>query len=122
VLKKYAYDKLGNRYVAHPTSKTVFEDWPVPEWQAILDVAKRTQEALFLYSRMLGLDIALNQKGEPVLIEVNRSPDLVFQEQTSGPLFRNSSILEAFAAYDLLVNKYQRRLYDSVSAGHWANR
>ena len=109
-LKKYAYDKKSNRYTAHPTSGAVFENYPVPGWERIRVTAATIQKA-FLSYRMLGLDLALDQDGEPVLIEINHGPDLTFIEQTGGPLFKMEPVLRAFGEYDLLVNKRQRRLY-----------
>jgi hypothetical protein len=35
-------------------------------------------------------------------------------EQKAGPLLRSESALRAFGEYDLLVNKHQRKLYDSL--------
>ena len=70
-----------------------------------------TQE-LFPYYRLLGTDIGLGEQGEPVLIEVNDSTDLLFQEQASGPLLGRQEVLEAFGDEHLLVNRHQRELYD----------
>jgi hypothetical protein len=109
-LKKHAYDKKGNRYVAHPTSGIVFENYPIPEWERVRATAEAIQRAFSFY-RMLGLDIALDQDGEPVLIEINYGPDIMFSEQTSGPLFKTERVLRAFGEYNLLVNRHQRRLY-----------
>ena len=58
---------------------------------------------------MLGLDIAITPDG-PVLIEMNPDPDLIFQEQTAGPLLKDRQILLEFEKYDLLINKYQKNL------------
>jgi glutathione synthase/RimK-type ligase-like ATP-grasp enzyme len=114
-LKKYAYDKKGNRYVEHPTSKVVFEGFIIPEWRHIIDAAVKIQKAFPCY-RILGMDIALQENGGLVLIEVNDSTDLLFQEQTSGPLFQSEPVLRAFGQYDLLVNRHQRELYDSLDS------
>lgn len=113
-LKKYGYDKEGRRYVEHPTSKVPFEGFQIPEWQRIIDVAVRIQKVFPCY-RILGMDIALKNNGGPVLLEVNECTDLLFQEQTSGPLLREEQNLRAFGEYDLLVNKHQKKLYDGLS-------
>ena len=73
-LKKHAYDKKGNRYVAHPTSGIVFEDYQIPEWDRVHAAAVAIQRAFSFY-RMLGLDIALDPNGQPVLIEINYGPN-----------------------------------------------
>lgn len=113
-LGRFAYDKSGKRYLTHPTSGMRFEGFPVPEWPRILDVAITIQSA-FPFYRLLGMDIALEESGEPVLIEVNDQTDLLFQEQTAGPLFKDAAILRAFAEYDLLVNRHHTQLYRSLS-------
>jgi hypothetical protein len=113
-LQKYAYDKRSNRYTAHPTSRVVFENYPVPGWERVRVTAATIQKAFPSY-RMLGLDLAIGQDGEPVLIEINHGPDLTFIEQTGGPLFKMEPVLRAFGEYDLLVNRHQRRLYSGLS-------
>lgn len=60
---------------------------------------------------MIGLDIALDWEGDPVIIEANGQPDLGGYEQAVGPLLKNEEVLKAFGEYGLLVNKHQRRLY-----------
>lgn len=112
-LKKYGYDRKWKRYESHPTTGVVFENYVIPEWERICSAAAKIQKA-FPFYRMLGLDIAINQSGEPVLIEINGAPDLAGQEQMAGPLFRSKPVLRAFGEYDLLVNKHQRKLYVSL--------
>ena len=85
----------------------------VPEWERICTAAAAIQKA-FPFYRMLGLDIAIDQNGEPVLIEINGSPDLAGQEQMSGALLRSKPVLRAFGEYCLLVNRHQRKLYVSL--------
>jgi len=113
-LKKYAYDKKGRRYVEHPTSKLIFEHFVVPEWDKILELAKIIQKACPFY-RLLGMDIAIQKNGQPTLIEVNANSDLIFQEQTSGPLLKNERILKAFGEYGLFVNNIQKKLFLNLS-------
>jgi len=108
-LKKYAYDNRWNRYERHPESGIVFESYEIPGWERVLDFAGAVQNG-FPYYRLIGSDIAIDQDGEPVLIEVNGAPDLVGLEQKAGPLFRNQIVLRTFGEYDLLVNKHQKKL------------
>jgi len=112
-LQKFGYDKNGNRYTEHPTSKVKFENFVIPEWTAIVNLSKKIQMAFPCY-RILGLDIALQEGGEPVLIEINEAPDLLGQEQMSGPILKLERNLRAFGEYDLLINKYQRELYRNL--------
>jgi hypothetical protein len=41
----------------------------------------------------------------------------MLQEQTSGPLLKNDEVLRAFGAYDLLVNRHQKKLYRRLLNG-----
>jgi len=114
-LNKYAFDKKGHRYAEHPTSKMVFKDCVIPEWNRIIDVAVKIQQQ-FPFYRILGMDIALNKNGEPVIIEVNDCPDLLGVEQKCGPLFKVEQNLLAFGEYDLFVNRHQRKLYANLDS------
>jgi hypothetical protein len=108
MLMKIAYDKYGNMYEQHPTSKKIFNGFKIPMWDQIIEIALRTQEYNYFY-KLLGMDIALTKEG-PALVEINANPDLIFQEQTAGPLLKDNRILVEFAEYDLLVNHYQEKL------------
>jgi hypothetical protein len=112
-LLKHAYDKNSVRYLTHPESGVVFEDFPVPEWDRICALATRVQEALPFY-RLLGLDMAIDRTGEPVIVEINGAPDLGGGEQMAGPMLQHKPVLRAFGEYGLLVNKHQRKLYASL--------
>lgn len=112
-LKKYAYDKKSRRYVSHPNSGVVFENYPVPEWDRIRDWALAIQKAFSFY-KLLGFDIAIDEDGQPILIEINCMPDLPGLEQKAGPLLKNEAVLKAFGEYRLLVNKHQKKLYSAL--------
>lgn len=107
-LKEVAYDKHGNQYFEHPVSKVIFDNFQIPMWDPVVQTAVKVQEACPFY-KLLGMDIAVSKDG-PVLIEVNANSDIVFQEQTSGPLLMDKRVLLGFAEYDLLINKLQRDL------------
>ncbi len=107
-LMENAYDKLGNRYERHPISQTVFRGYQIPYWEDTLKMASMIQKRFSFY-RLLGMDIAITKKG-PVLIEINANPDIIFQEQTSGPLLADANIIREFEKYDLLINQYQKRI------------
>lgn len=112
-LMKWAFDKRGRRFDAHPKSGFRFEGFQVPCWSELLLLSERVQRAVPDY-RLTGLDVALTPSG-PKVIEVNANPDLVFQEQTAGPLLRDRRVLKEFGAYELLTNRYQRRLLPGES-------
>ena len=106
-----AHDKWGNTHTHHPDSGIEFAGYSIPEWDAVLDLARRAQAA-FPYYPLLGFDIAVTPAG-PVLLEINAYPDIVMQEQSSGPLLADRAILAEFIRYDLLYNNAQR----SIAAG-----
>lgn len=107
-LKKHAYDKNGNRYDVHPNSNFKFYGFQIPLWDKIVGLSHKAQSRFSFY-KLLGLDIAVTED-EPILIEINSEPDIVFQEQTSGPLLRDKRVLREFSEYDLLFNKHQKSI------------
>ena len=108
-LLSVGYDKLGNRYACHPVSHFAFSGFAIPRWDEVERLAKMVQAACPFY-KLLGMDIAVTEFGV-VLIEINPDADIVFQEQTSGPLFSNRRTWQAFRDYDLFINRAQRALY-----------
>lgn len=111
-LHAVGFDKRGRRHLRHPDTGLAFGDTPIPHWSEVLDLARRTQSA-FGFFRLFGVDVAVGAGG-PCLIEINALPDIVFQEQTSGPIFDRAGVLEAFADYDLLINTKQQDLLGQV--------
>ena len=86
-LRKYAYNKLGNRITEHPTSHVVFEGCKIPSWEAAVDLVKRAHPTI-PHFRSVSWDIAIVENGEPVLIEANLcrgGVDLL--QLCNGPLF-----------------------------------
>lgn len=112
-LKAYAYDRGWHRHIKHPTTGIVFEGYQIPGWNRLLLAATSIQRSFSFY-RLLGQDLAIDQNGEPVVIELNGAPDLISLEQKAGPLLRSEAVLRAFGDYDVLVNKHQRELYSSL--------
>ncbi len=103
------HDKKGRRYDRHPDSGIVLESFTVPLWDEVRDLALAAQAA-FPYYRLLGHDIAVTANG-PTLFEINAFPDLVMQEQNSGPLLKDRGVFNAFRDYDLLICEPQKRLH-----------
>lgn len=107
-LKKYAYDKYGKKYTKHPDTGVTFSGFEIPIWEEVMQTAITVQKDCPFY-RMLGMDIAITETG-PVIIEINGEPDLVFIEQTSGPLLADKLVLQSFKEYNLLINEFQQQL------------
>ena len=109
ILLPIGYDKRGNRFTRHPISKVVFKDFCIPNWGDAVALGRRVQRA-FPFFRLLGMDIGFTPSGV-VLIEINSDADLVFQEQTSGPLLSTRQTWDAFNEYQLLYNRQQANLF-----------
>lgn len=105
---RFGFDKSGRRHTENPLTGIPFEDYVIPRWDEIRDLAERVQKA-FPYYGMLGPDITLTEDG-PMLYEINATPDLAAMEQ-HGPLLKKPEVLAEFGAYDLLVNNHQRELW-----------
>jgi hypothetical protein len=105
-LAEAGFDKHGRRHSTHPDTGAIFSSREVPDWCEVLALAERAQRAFGFY-RLLGMDVGITDAG-PCLIEINAQPDLVFQEQTSGPLLARPGVLAAFADDELLINDQQR--------------
>jgi hypothetical protein len=107
-LMDVAFDKSGNRFYKHPDTEFVFAGFPLPYWEETVEIATKLQKEANFY-RLIGVDVAITPDG-PILIEMNANPDIVFQEQTAGPLLKDRRVLEEFSNYGLLYNDAQRRL------------
>lgn len=88
-LKKYAFDLAGNRFERHP-SGVVFEGYQIPGTDKIKEIIKELALRLARFCRMASWDFAIDEKGNPVFIEVNMSYGGVdFHQMTNGPLFKD---------------------------------
>lgn len=62
------------------------EDVRIPNYDKILEVAIRLHKTI-PYMDLIGWDIAVDEEGEPVLIELNQYPDCEFLQIFNGPMF-----------------------------------
>ena len=86
-LKKYAYKPTGERFVKHPTSNIIFENYKIPNFDKCKDLVIKLAPH-YPYFRLISWDIALNQNNDPVLIEANLSSgELDFHQLNNGPIF-----------------------------------
>ena len=86
-LKKYAYNKNGDRTETHPHSGIVFEGCKLPSYDKAVELVKQAHLTL-PHFRSVSWDIAINEEGNPVLIEANLSRGSIDLLQLSnGPLF-----------------------------------
>lgn len=108
-LRDWGFDKVGRRYVEHPGSKVKFGSFTIPLWSDLISYSERVHRT-FPFFALLGMDLGITQS-EIVLIEINNDADIVFQEQTSGPLLADRKTWDLFRSHGLLYNERQQRLY-----------
>ena len=92
-LRKYAYNKRGERVTEHPTSGIVFEGYPIPSWEKAVALVKRAHPTI-AHFRSVSWDIAITENGEPVLIEANLCRggiDLL--QMCNGPLYGDDTTM-----------------------------
>ncbi|NOX26034.1 MAG: hypothetical protein GXP59_07990 [Deltaproteobacteria bacterium] len=109
-LREVGFDFSGNTYTKHPDTEFIFAGFTIPFWKEVVELAVTIQKSCEFY-RLVGVDIAVTPNG-PVLIEANANPDIIGIEQVNGPILTDKRVFDEFVKYDLLVNQYQRVLYD----------
>ena len=84
-LAKYGFfkPKFGTKISRHPDSKIQFSEIIIPNFQKIVDEAKKLHE-FFYFSHTIGWDIAIGENFAPVFIEGNEFWDMVLSE-INGP-------------------------------------
>lgn len=86
-LKRWAYTNKGERCEKHPDTGTVFEGFELPSMDQVRAAVKANHSA-FPHFRLMSWDFAIDDAGDPVLIEVNVSyGDLDCHQFNNGPLF-----------------------------------
>lgn len=86
-LKDTGYDVKGISYTEHPDTHVRFNSITIPNYHNILETVSRECWKLPQF-RMLSWDIAIDEDGEPILIEVNMySGQLDFHQLNNGPVF-----------------------------------
>lgn len=113
-LVEHGFDFFTKKYVKHPGSGIVFNGLCMPFWQDVLKLAEKTQRC-FQFHKLIGHDVAITEIG-PVIIELNSIYDNVHLEMCCGPILQNDSVLEQYMEYNLLINRKQVALYNSLMA------
>ena len=87
ICKPIAYDNKANVYYHHPNG-TQFGGVEVPGYAECVELVKKLAYRFAGCSRLISWDLAINEKGEPVLIEMNISyGELDFHQLCNGPIF-----------------------------------
>ena len=86
-LKEYATTYYtGERIYTHPQG-LVFKGFRVPSFEKAIEMVK-TAHPLIPHFRLVSWDIAIDESGEPVLIEANmRKGGINLNQFNNGPLF-----------------------------------
>ena len=87
ILDKYAYAYYsGEKFEKHPQG-IVFDGYSIPSYDKAVALVKRAHPVISHF-RLVSWDIAINDKGEPVLIEPNmRKGGINLHQFSNGPLF-----------------------------------
>ena len=86
-LKKFAYNKKGERVEKHPYTGVVFENCKIPYYDKAVELVKNIHPTISHF-RSVSWDIAITEEGEPILIEANLCHGGIDLLQLSnGPLF-----------------------------------
>lgn len=87
-LKDVAYSyKTGTKYYEHPDTGIKFNSVTYPSYSQACEMAKRLHFMLPSF-RLISWDIAIDQSGNPVLIEANiKRGGITIHQMTNGPLF-----------------------------------
>lgn len=85
--KTLAYNANGDKFTTHPQSGD-FSYRDIPSWEKVLDVVEKLAWRFSGISQLISWDIAIDEDGEPVVIEMNISyGELDFHQYCNGPIF-----------------------------------
>ena len=82
----------------------------IPNYDKVLETALRLHKTI-PYMDLIGWDIAVDEEGEPVLIELNQYPDCEFLQIFNGPMFGEytDELLERISKHHIeAVTVYKR--------------
>ncbi len=92
LLKNVAYKANGEKYLKHPTSGVRFETIKIPKFKEMKELVIKNHPQIPM-SRLVSWDLALNEKEEIILIEVNlKYGELDFHQLNNGPVFGDDTM------------------------------
>lgn len=98
VTKDVAYNANGDKFTEHPQTG-IFGNIRIPSWEKVLQVVEKLAWRFSGISQLISWDIAIDDDGDPVVIEMNISyGELDFHQYCNGPIFGDmtSEILKKF--------------------------
>ena len=72
-------DETNIVYEFHPDTNIRFKGFQIPKWKEVINVAKKAALA-FDKTRYIGWDVAINDKGEVVIVEGNGKTQFLGQQ------------------------------------------
>jgi hypothetical protein len=86
-LNSFAFDAYGYNYHEHPDSKVTFEGKTVPNFDKIVDIAKKIQLSNHHF-HVLGIDMYVDKGGNAKILEINtRNNEINYHQLHGGSLF-----------------------------------
>ncbi|MDX9875526.1 MAG: alpha-L-glutamate ligase-like protein [Spongiibacteraceae bacterium] len=106
----------GNPVTEHPDTKRPFRDLRVPNWEQLLLLATRCQDATRL--GYIGCDLVLDRKLGPLVLELNARPGLSIQIANGAGLLPRLQAIEALGEDELEWPAEKRVAYSRSLFGH----
>jgi alpha-L-glutamate ligase-like protein len=100
----------------HPDTGAALLGRQVPKWDEILEVAAEAQRLAGI--GYAGVDIAIDAKRGPVVMEVNRRPGLEIQNANAAGLLRRLRTIERLPPHDLPVEE-RIRIVQKLDRENW---
>lgn len=86
-VKRVAYSANGDKFFEHPNTGP-FGDIMIPSWKKVLEMVEKLAWRFSGISQLISWDVAIDENGEPVIIEMNISyGELDFHQYCNGPIF-----------------------------------
>jgi alpha-L-glutamate ligase-like protein len=100
----------------HPDTGAPLLGQRIPLWNEILEVAAEAQQLTGI--GYAGVDIALDSKRGPVVMEVNRRPGLEIQNANAAGLLRRLRMIEQLPRHELPVEE-RLRIVQKLDGENW---
>ena len=97
-VKPIAYNANGDKFFTHPQTGD-FGHRMIPNWYGVLKAVEKLAWRFSGISQLISWDVAIDENGDPVIIEMNISyGELDFHQYCNGPIFGDltSEILKKF--------------------------
>lgn len=86
-LRAVGYKPSGESYTVHPSSGVVFDGYQLPCFDKAVELVKKAHP-MVPHFQLMAWDIAIDEKGEAVMIEANLTGgELDFHQLNNGPVF-----------------------------------